>query len=265
MTAHRDQAGRPVVVVTGLGVVTSLGIGKADNWQKLTAGTSGIHSITRFATEGLKTRIAAPSILSPSTTRRAGTLRTARRDRCRRGDCQAAIGTRGLSRTAICGGAALELEWPQRRASRPPPAAMMTRSPTGSSCAAPAAAASLISTNASCSDRSDGLAATFGTKGSPINSRLPAPPAPLRSNLASRRSVAAKPCRALHRHGRIGQSGIFDPLLCSPLCRRRTIYRRRRQSRSRRTAMASSWRKAPARSSSKAWTTPSRAARKSLV
>ena len=56
MTAHRDQAGRPVVVVTGLGVVTSLGIGKADNWQKLTAGTSGIHSITRFATEGLASK-----------------------------------------------------------------------------------------------------------------------------------------------------------------------------------------------------------------
>jgi 3-oxoacyl-[acyl-carrier-protein] synthase II len=45
-------------VVTGLGVVTSLGAGKADNWAKLTAGVSGIKTITRFPTDGLKTRIA---------------------------------------------------------------------------------------------------------------------------------------------------------------------------------------------------------------
>ena len=56
--AMKDKMGRPVVVVTGLGVVTSLGAGKTDNWAKLTAGVSGIHGITRFATEGLKTRIA---------------------------------------------------------------------------------------------------------------------------------------------------------------------------------------------------------------
>ena len=54
----KDKMGRPVVVVTGLGVVTPLGAGKADNWAKLTAGESGIHAITRFPTEGLKTRIA---------------------------------------------------------------------------------------------------------------------------------------------------------------------------------------------------------------
>src|ERR1700730_8169635 len=58
MARYRDQAGRPIVVVTGMGVVTSLGIGAADNWRRRTAGESGIHAITRFATEGLKTRIA---------------------------------------------------------------------------------------------------------------------------------------------------------------------------------------------------------------
>ena len=56
--SHADQAGRPVVVVTGYGVVTSLGAGKEDNWRKLTAGESGIRAISRFATDGLKTRIA---------------------------------------------------------------------------------------------------------------------------------------------------------------------------------------------------------------
>jgi 3-oxoacyl-[acyl-carrier-protein] synthase II len=50
--------GRAVVVVTGLGVVTSLGAGKKDNWAKLTAGESGIRAISRFPTHGLRTRIA---------------------------------------------------------------------------------------------------------------------------------------------------------------------------------------------------------------
>jgi 3-oxoacyl-[acyl-carrier-protein] synthase II len=58
MPSHLDSAGRPIVVVTGMGVVTSLGAGKADNWSKLTAGQSGIRNITRFPTEGLKTRFA---------------------------------------------------------------------------------------------------------------------------------------------------------------------------------------------------------------
>ena len=54
----RDKLGRPVVAVTGIGVVTSLGIGKSDNWTKLTAGVSGIKRITRFPVEGLRTTIA---------------------------------------------------------------------------------------------------------------------------------------------------------------------------------------------------------------
>ncbi|HET9716567.1 MAG TPA: beta-ketoacyl-ACP synthase [Pseudolabrys sp.] len=58
MASKRDNMGRPVVVVTGLGVVTSLGAGKAENWVKLTAGESGIKAITRFPTDGLRTRIA---------------------------------------------------------------------------------------------------------------------------------------------------------------------------------------------------------------
>src|SRR2546423_10368591 len=58
MPSHQDSAGRPIVVVTGMGVVTSLGAGQADTWKNLTAGKSGIKNITRFATEGLKTRFA---------------------------------------------------------------------------------------------------------------------------------------------------------------------------------------------------------------
>jgi 3-oxoacyl-[acyl-carrier-protein] synthase II len=58
MRAPRDKFGRPVVVVTGMGVVTSLGTGKTDNWAKLTAGESGIRTLTRFPIEGLKTTMA---------------------------------------------------------------------------------------------------------------------------------------------------------------------------------------------------------------
>ncbi|ACA19186.1 Beta-ketoacyl synthase [Methylobacterium sp. 4-46] len=58
MSAYRDAKGRPLVAVTGLGVVTSLGRGVAENWAALTAGRSGIHAITRFPTDGLRTRIA---------------------------------------------------------------------------------------------------------------------------------------------------------------------------------------------------------------
>lgn len=55
---HRDARGRPVVAVTGLGIVTSLGQGKQANWEALSAGRSGIHAIERFPTEGLRTTIA---------------------------------------------------------------------------------------------------------------------------------------------------------------------------------------------------------------
>ncbi|MES2600808.1 MAG: beta-ketoacyl-ACP synthase [Pseudomonadota bacterium] len=58
MTSTRDKFGRPIVVVTGMGLVTSLGAGKSDNWAKLTAGESGIRTITRFPTDGLKTTMA---------------------------------------------------------------------------------------------------------------------------------------------------------------------------------------------------------------
>ena len=58
MTSARDKYGRPTVVVTGMGVITSLGAGKSQNWAKLMEGRSGIRRISRFPTEGLKTTIA---------------------------------------------------------------------------------------------------------------------------------------------------------------------------------------------------------------
>jgi len=58
MVSRQDGDRRPIVVVTGMGMVTSLGAGLEENWAKLTAGQSGIKPIARFPTEGLKTTIA---------------------------------------------------------------------------------------------------------------------------------------------------------------------------------------------------------------
>ena len=56
MATTTDHLGRPLVAVTGIGVVTSLGVGKQDNWAALTSGKSGIHRITRFPVEHLNTQ-----------------------------------------------------------------------------------------------------------------------------------------------------------------------------------------------------------------
>ena len=53
-----DFRGRPAVVVTGMGVLSSLGRGVSENWRKLLGGVSGIRHITRFRTTGLRTTIA---------------------------------------------------------------------------------------------------------------------------------------------------------------------------------------------------------------
>src|ERR1700710_1101650 len=58
MTQDTDHLGRPIVVITGMGVLTSLGQGIADNWRALTGGVSGIRRISRFPTDGLRTTIA---------------------------------------------------------------------------------------------------------------------------------------------------------------------------------------------------------------
>ncbi|AZO00192.1 beta-ketoacyl-ACP synthase [Mesorhizobium sp. M9A.F.Ca.ET.002.03.1.2] len=74
MANLNDHMGRPIVAVTGIGVVTSLGVGKADNWAALTAGKSGIHPITRFPVDHLNTRISGMVDFLPSSSRGASPL-----------------------------------------------------------------------------------------------------------------------------------------------------------------------------------------------
>jgi 3-oxoacyl-[acyl-carrier-protein] synthase II len=116
--AMRDQAGRPIIVVTGMGVVSSLGIGKEDNWKKLTAGQSGIKQITRFPTEGLKTTIAGTvddlygeSGSAPVLSEKMATLAS------EEAISQAGIGSKGnFPGPLFCAVPPIEAEWPQRRA-----------------------------------------------------------------------------------------------------------------------------------------------------
>ena len=115
MAAGKDKSGRPVVVVTGLGVVTSLGAGKSDNWAKLTGGESGIRTITRFPTDGLKTRIAGTiDYLPPQDTAAALTESIANLA------AEEAVSQSGLGPTGSFPGPLflavppIEMEWPQR-------------------------------------------------------------------------------------------------------------------------------------------------------
>ncbi|MGC1663479.1 MAG: beta-ketoacyl-ACP synthase [Bradyrhizobium sp.] len=116
MAAPRDKFGRPIVVVTGMGVVTSLGAGKADNWKKLTAGESGIRTITRFPTDWLKTTMAGTvdfvpiePISSTELSERLANIAT------EEAVAQAAIGSKGdFPGPLFLAVAPVEVEWPQR-------------------------------------------------------------------------------------------------------------------------------------------------------
>jgi 3-oxoacyl-[acyl-carrier-protein] synthase II len=55
---HETNGTRRRVGVTGLGLVTPLGIGVESNWESLSAGRSGVSTITRFDTSAVPARIA---------------------------------------------------------------------------------------------------------------------------------------------------------------------------------------------------------------
>ena len=115
MTARKDKMGRPVVVVTGLGVVTSLGAGKTDNWAKLTSGESGIKTITRFPTDGLKTRIAGTIDYLPPQDTAAALTESFANLAAEEAVSQSKLGTAGnFPGPLFLAVPPIEMDWPQR-------------------------------------------------------------------------------------------------------------------------------------------------------
>jgi 3-oxoacyl-[acyl-carrier-protein] synthase II len=110
-----DHKGRPVVVVTGIGLVTSLGIGAIECWTRLKAGQSGVKTITRFQTEGLRTTIAGTVDNLDITPGSAHDLSTAMAEAA----ASEAIVQAGIGRVSYFPGPLIvatppsELEWPQ--------------------------------------------------------------------------------------------------------------------------------------------------------
>jgi len=169
MTATRDKFGRPIVVVTGMGIVTSLGAGKADNWAKLTAGESGIRTISRFSTEGLKTTMAgtvdfmdvepfSSTVLSEKLAHFAADEAVAQAKIGRKGDFPGAL---------FLAVAPVELEWGPRHE--------LARATGATSGIDYDALLRVSGGHANLHQRflfgsvADALAETFGTKGSPIS------------------------------------------------------------------------------------------------
>jgi len=166
----RDRKGRPVVAVTGIGVVTSLGQGVDDNWTALTAGRSGIHRIGRFPTEHLRTTVAgtveflfSEPVIPPVLTERLA--RTAAEEAL----SMAAIGSAGdFPGPLFMAVPPVELEWTVRRN-------LYKSADTGAGDAYDRMIASAGKTNTDDYDSvlfgsvADRIADRFGTRGAPIS------------------------------------------------------------------------------------------------
>jgi 3-oxoacyl-[acyl-carrier-protein] synthase II len=116
--AHTDSHGRPIVVVTGMGVLTSLGEGQQDNWAKLTGGVSGIKRITRFPLDHMRTTIAGTVDFVPADPFCAPELSQRLAERAaEEAIAEAAIGAKAsFPGPLFLALPPVELEWPQRQA-----------------------------------------------------------------------------------------------------------------------------------------------------
>lgn len=115
MASPQDKKGRPIVVVTGMGLVTALGAGKTDNWTRLTAGESGIHAITRFRTEGLRTTIAGTIDYLPPQTSSAALSESFAMLAAEEAIAESGIGSRGdFPGPLFMAVPPIEMDWTQR-------------------------------------------------------------------------------------------------------------------------------------------------------
>jgi 3-oxoacyl-[acyl-carrier-protein] synthase II len=171
MAAAQTENGRATVVVTGMGIITSLGVGKQENWTKLVRGESGIHSIGRFPHNGLKTTIAGTVDfieVEPFCSTELG-------ERMAERVIEEALTESGIGRKADFPGplflavAPVEIEWPHREAFA---AAAGANAPLVYDDLLRATASGLfrdVHERCLLGSVADRLADRFGTKGSPIS------------------------------------------------------------------------------------------------
>jgi 3-oxoacyl-[acyl-carrier-protein] synthase II len=168
--ASRGKPNKPVAV-TGLGIVTSLGVGKEDNWKKLTAGESGIRRITRFATDSLRTTIAGTidfvsvePFCSTTLTERLGEIAA------EEAIAEAAIGPKGdFPGPLFLAVAPVEMEWSHREAISAETGANGNVSYDDLLRATSSGHFKSIHERCQFASVADHLADRFGTKGSPIS------------------------------------------------------------------------------------------------
>lgn len=166
--ADLDAKGRPVIVVTGMGLLTSLGEGVQENWRRLCAGESGISRISRFPIEGLRTSIAGTvdfiAVDGPS----APELSQRLAERV----CQEAVAQSGIGAPGRFPGPLflalppVEMEWPQRRA-----LAAQVNGPVGYPellAAAGSGGREAVYARFLFGSVAENLAERFGTQGSPV-------------------------------------------------------------------------------------------------
>ncbi len=165
-----DSRGRPVVVVTGTGVLTSLGNGKQNNWRELTAGHSGIRRISRFPVQGLRTTIAGTVDFVPVDEISAPALS----ERIAEFAIEEAVAEAGIGKPGDFPGPMflalppVELEWPQRIALATASGAKETVTYDDLLRAAGTGKFSRYYERFLFGSVAEALAVRFGTKGSPV-------------------------------------------------------------------------------------------------
>jgi 3-oxoacyl-[acyl-carrier-protein] synthase II len=116
----RREFSRPVAI-TGIGILTSLGEGRDENWRRLTAGESGVRRIRRFPIDNLRTTIAGTiDFLSPQANEAPLITLEAARRVAREALAQSELGRPGdFPGPLFLAGPPIEQAWARRRGFAP--------------------------------------------------------------------------------------------------------------------------------------------------
>lgn len=116
----KDHLGRPLVAVTGIGIITPLAWGREASWAAVKAGKSGISRIRRFPVEKLRTTIAGTVELPEEAAGGEIVSSPVRVERMAAAAVEEALAQAGLGADGrfpgplMVGMPPVEYEWPQR-------------------------------------------------------------------------------------------------------------------------------------------------------